>query len=309
MHVKRAAFAGALGLGMSLCLPLGVLAGYCPVHGAPSQNYNQNNVAEPYMCMTRCGLDSAPTTYFSGWWRSRPSSGASSLGGIRANINVGDPWVQPDSRFLGDTFAMSWVMLDSTIGPNSGEQYAQAGWIQHEGQGGLSYAFGEWNNQGTSNNTCRITMMNSPLAIGSTHLFKTTYKSGPGTGSYNFFYDSNWIADSNDPYCGSGRGVSFTPQHAENYSEAKDRSSEMGGGYNTNQFFNNVNVWYGVAGTLNGAWENYLGAWTILSTDLTWKQGGYELHKWQPSSFSDPTWYGETDDGAANAQVWDDACA
>src|SRR5438105_2919208 len=134
MNVKGLFLAVGLATGL-LVVPAATtaLAGSCPPSGQPygTPGFSARNTVSDA---------DGQGKYFAGWQRNSPGS---PYGGVMADINVMNPWVQPHNPdWPLPQFATGWVMLNSTTPNSNGGPWVQVGWKQDQNQT-LSYAWFE----------------------------------------------------------------------------------------------------------------------------------------------------------------------
>jgi len=160
------------------------------------------------------------------------ASGASTYGGIEADIYEYSPWVHSvsDSEYGAD-YTSQWVMLDN------GTDWAQDGWLEYAG--GVRYSWVEFNDPGVT--SWDNYFPNFP--INSTIYFKVTQDSACPNNVCFAFYDNG----SSTPLTTSAHD--WNPTDAEAESETHTAASQMPGGYD------NPTETYAIEVYVPGGWQ------------------------------------------------------
>ena len=183
--------------------------------------------------------------YHAGGYYQTPST----AGGVYANIQVKQPWVEPSQS---DNFSSAWTML---VGPAiipGNPPYAQVGWDEYPNSGRQN--FYTWTDR--YGNQAPVIYAGPAFTLNTYHYFTTLYDVN-AFGKFSFYIDGGWI---------STRYLDWQPNEAQLSGEIDTLASQMPGGWGYPDYMNDIAVWY------NGGWQrptlntftsnfSYFGVW------------------------------------------------
>jgi hypothetical protein len=186
----------------------------------------------------------------------------SGLTGVYSDILNYSPWVQPNDPGKPAHAGSGWVMLDNDTSPY---HYSQVGWWEFPGS--TRQTFNQYTYNGTFTNTW------SPQPTGYFTYYELTWYTSLGEHVVDVYVGGSQVAE---------QQVDFTPIRADAQGEINTLASQMPGGYNYAEAFDDSHV------QVNGAtWDAFNGV----------------------GDNSNSTYFGDDVVNSTVSNVWDKACA